>query len=151
MTDGWEQPDEATHHPVYIGTDPDEADCRRHGGMDHHRLVVKKDGHIHAGRDGVYFYACPECCRELIQLGGAPPPRIDQMPPPELGRAFATRMVAKQWEELSTLFVDLGPGQMEDRSILFEDDLDADAVPDYLKDSERWFAWETDSDTGGVP
>lgn len=116
-------PDESenpTQTSLYLGMDPREAVCERHGEMIEQGLsVVGRTGHVYATRGGVSLFACPECCIDLLVTVGEPNADVD--------RAIAfvwNRQLERDWDALEALFTDLGAGRLETRegAVVLADD-----------------------------
>lgn len=131
------------HHPIYIGTNPDEAVCHHHGEMCERKPVVKKGEHIHAAIDDVHLYECPECCLEAAAgAGKTDPGREESM------RLMMVKIITDDWDDnLEKLFVDLGPGRMESGpdgkrgGVWFDSEPEdiADDLPEWLRERNTWF------------
>lgn len=108
MVDESENP---AHTPLYLGVNPADAVCERHGEMIRQGpTVVGRDGHVYATREGVFLFACPECCVDLLVTVGEPNAGSD--------RAIAfvwDRQLERDWDALEASFIDLGTGHLETR------------------------------------
>ncbi|WP_266075666.1 hypothetical protein [Haladaptatus caseinilyticus] len=120
--------------PIYIGTDPEDAVCERHGTMKPKTPVVTFDGHIHAPREPVSVRSCPDCCLELARESGGP-----TASPQDAFEACWRQLVDERWRTgLSQLFVDLGRGAVDDGTIYLHDETDPMGVPRSLRETDDW-------------
>jgi len=127
--------------PIYIGTDPEEATCDRHGKMERQAPVVTFDGHVHALTKPVSVCNCPECCLEIARENGGPS-QSEQ----DAFEACWRQLVDAEWRNgLQRLFIDLGRGAVDGDTIHIHDQLDDDEVPDYLRKSGDWTVQTTGS------
>ncbi|WP_227355027.1 hypothetical protein [Haladaptatus salinisoli] len=124
----------SNRRPIYIGTDPEDAVCDRHGAMERRAPIVTFDGHVHALADAVSVYNCPECCLELARESGGPT-ETEQA----AFEACWRQLVDTRWRSgLRRLFVDLGRGGVDDGTIHVRERLDDDEIPDYLREADDW-------------
>lgn len=123
-------------HPIYLGADPDEAICERHGQMKKQLPMLKKEGDIHAAIDGVHLYVCPECCLTMSREAG-----METFDEGNAVRGIMRSFVKEKWDDnLEKLFVNIGSGSMEEGNVYLHDDVEEDDIPDYLKEKDIWFA-----------
>lgn len=128
------RPMSQNRRPIYIGTEPDDATCERHGQMERQAPVVTFDGHIHALTKPVSVCNCPECCLEIARESGGPS-QTEQ----DAFESCWRQLVDAEWRNgLQRLFIDLGRGAVEDDTIHIHEKLDAEEIPNYLRDSEEW-------------
>lgn len=128
------QPMSQNRRPIYIGTEPENATCDRHGAMERQAPVVTFDGHVHALTKPVSVCNCPECCLEVARESGGPTESEQNA-----FEACWRQLVDAEWRNgLQRLFIDLGPGVVEEDIIHIHDKLDEDEVPDYLRESGDW-------------
>lgn len=124
----------STRRPIYIGTDPEDAVCERHGTMEPRTPVVAFDGHVHALAEPVSVRNCPDCCLELAREQGGPTQTE--------GAAFQAcwrQLVDEGWRKgLDRLFVDLGRGAVDGETIRLHERNGADEIPSYLLDADGW-------------
>lgn len=94
-----------THTPLFLGLNPGDAVCGRHGGMErNHSPVVEVDERRYAARDGVALYACPECCIDLFALAGEP--NVD---PNRAATLLWKQYLRDDWAgNIERLFVEIG-------------------------------------------
>lgn len=136
-----------THHPVYLGTNPDEAVCGRHGEMEFRTPILKKGGNIFAALDGVKLYECPECCLDILAKAGEP-----GASPERAMKMILIQFIKDDWEtHLRKLFVDLGSGEMDEgpdgrRGVFFHEDPEKGKIPDYLLERGDWFVHSRGND-----
>lgn len=120
-------------HPFYIGPNPDEAVCHFHDEMTEKPLILKKDGHIHVVDDGVSTFFCIPCCQWAIakETGTKPEESVTI-------DLYTTGLVSHGWETISKYLVDVGPGEMMEYGVTFDEPPDGDTLPEWMKESERW-------------
>lgn len=134
------------YNPIYFGSDPTEAVCDRHGNMRERTPVFQKDGHIHAARDGLVLYQCPDCSTEMFAAAGEP-----DADPAHAMEQLVARFIKSEWDTLESAFVDLGSGEMDEgltgkQEVFFHDPPATEAIPNYLLEDKDWFIHER---TGG--
>ncbi|WP_458185574.1 hypothetical protein [Haladaptatus sp. NG-WS-4] len=120
--------------PLYVGTDPENAVCDRHGAMERRAPVVTIDGHVHALADPVSVYNCPDCCLEVARTFGGPT-ETEQV----AFEACWRQLVDERWQSgLERLFVDLDRGTVEDGTVFLHERRSVDEIPDYLRETDEW-------------
>ncbi|WP_435152350.1 hypothetical protein [Haladaptatus sp. DFWS20] len=120
--------------PIYIGTDPEDAVCERHGAMEPKTPVVTFDGHVHALRKPVAVRNCPDCCLELARKSGGPT-ATEQ----DAFEACWRQLVDEGWRNgLERMFVDLGRGSVEKETIYIHEKIKPTAIPSYLREADDW-------------
>jgi len=130
---------EREYDPIRLGTDPREAVCEHHGKMRERSPVFKKDDHIYAALDGIHIHQCPECSKEMFAVAGEPD--ADEA---HAMKMLVARFVESKWDDLKTLFVDLGPGEMDEgltgsNEVFFHEPPAKEDIPDYLLEDREWF------------
>ncbi len=120
--------------PIYVGTDPEDANCERHGAMQPRAPVVTSDGRVHALREPVSVRSCDDCCLEIARKSGGPTETGE-----DAFEACWRQLVDESWRDgLSRLFTDLGRGAVDDETIYLHERVDEDRIPAYLREAEDW-------------
>ncbi|QLG62033.1 hypothetical protein [Halorarum salinum] len=124
---------DSDYHPFYLGTNEEEGECVHHGPMEERNLVVKNGGHIHAVQDEAALYFCPECCVQLVY------DRTGR----DVGQGEAVQIMSgrlrESWDEIKSLFVDLGPGNIDGDTLLFDKQPPEEQIPQHIYDDGDWY------------
>lgn len=121
------------YHPFYLGTNEEEGECVHHGPMEERNLVVKLDGHIHAVRDEASLYFCPECCVGLVY------DRTGQEVDLEEAVQIVSSQLRESWDEIQSLFVNLGLGEIDGNTLLFDEQPPEGNIPQHIYEDGDWF------------